>query len=1024
MRSHRCVSTVPFKSGVSLFVLSLSLFQAHVRLLELNITLAAAQPTQPCPSFSADDYRSIRASYDGHPTTVVQGAGASFPARFYADAIFAFALERGEEVFASYVPTGSGKGKCRIKEFCDECDYPADSIRPTVIDFAGSDSLLKESEYAAFPDLQMYPAVAGAVVPIFNVPNFPTDRPLVLTRTVLARIFRQCANATLCPGDTSIHTWAHPDILALNNGSVAAVTALEAAGDIDIVVRSDGSGTTEIFKKALSAFDAAFAVQIGPLSDRVWDNVAITSADGNAGVVARVLSTPGTMGYSVLGDANAFGARIAALAASATRPEDYVEASPSAITFAVTELGLNFGNNGDPPSRLTADIHNANGFKAWPIAGYSYFVMRRTTVRPGATCANRLATLELLESLLTSSIAATLAGELGFASLPPSVSEYVLGKLRNHLLCDGAPVYVPAPDTRIVLTVHVLSAIAPTMGLFEELYNFDHELDRVQFIERPDDAVFAAAALVPAGPAAGSAALLLTRNLPHTEGVLRIPLIGLGLALVYNLGANDPDPLVLTFATVADILTQDVTTWNQVSSSLPAQPIKVFVPPGTDVVLLEFFRVLQQRSRRSSPIVLGGTVVELPSDVAVRAAVYSTPYSIAFTPFVGNMYENLAGIAAIGTNAANALQPSVDSIAACASAVSYTKADETFDFDVVQPHTANCYGLSTVLTLAMQATFVGDECNSTASAGPATARLAEWLTLGTGVQDPLRVSLLAPLAPVLAELENRTDAMRSRLLRLTCDGVPILAEPTEDKNLISPAVQWTGWGLAIGSQLLCVGFGLWMTVHINTRIVRFSSPPFMYQILVGAMISCLAIVPLGMQDDGPFAASTGLLNSACMAIPFLISIGGTVTHAALLLKTWRIVVIFNNPRLRQLFITDRKLLIMEVGALIIVLGVNVAWIAVDPLHWERAPLSYYDGTAVASRSVGGCTSRCSEEVMLAIGLLLGLSVLYGNVLAYRSRKTPSEFNESKWIALSLMVLMEGTLPIFQRLLATYLTDLS
>jgi hypothetical protein len=57
----------------------------------------------------------------------------------------------------AYYATGSSTGK--------------DSIKMAAVDFAGSDSLLKASDYAAAPDLQMYPATAAAVVPVVHLPS-------------------------------------------------------------------------------------------------------------------------------------------------------------------------------------------------------------------------------------------------------------------------------------------------------------------------------------------------------------------------------------------------------------------------------------------------------------------------------------------------------------------------------------------------------------------------------------------------------------------------------------------------------------------------------------------------------------------------------------------------------------------------------------------------------------------------------------------------------------------------------------
>jgi hypothetical protein len=73
-------------------------------------------------------------------------------------------------------------------------------------------------------------------------------------------------------------------------------------------------------------------------------------------------------------------------------------AAINSIAFAMLEKGLQFGNNGDSPDRLTADIMDASGDAAWPISTFTYIVIRNglqsDRLREGATCANVQATVE------------------------------------------------------------------------------------------------------------------------------------------------------------------------------------------------------------------------------------------------------------------------------------------------------------------------------------------------------------------------------------------------------------------------------------------------------------------------------------------------------------------------------------------------------------------------------------------------------------------------------------------------------
>jgi len=84
-----------------------------------------------------------------------------------------------QSVAINYNGVGSGAGKT--------------AIIANTVDFAGSDSLLSDQNYTDGKDLQMYPMVAGAVVPVYNIAFKPVPTPaagataLVLPKLILDR---------------------------------------------------------------------------------------------------------------------------------------------------------------------------------------------------------------------------------------------------------------------------------------------------------------------------------------------------------------------------------------------------------------------------------------------------------------------------------------------------------------------------------------------------------------------------------------------------------------------------------------------------------------------------------------------------------------------------------------------------------------------------------------------------------------------------------------------------------------------
>ena len=164
----------------------------------------------------------------------INGAGATFPLPVYTEWTYAYQYI-DPSVAINYQGVGSGGGKKAIVD--------------RTVDFAGSDSLLKDEEYQAGSDLQMYPMLAGAVVVIYTLPDLtPEDPAIILDRQTLVDIY-----------NGKVNKWNDTAIATLN--PVLAAKLPDAT--ITVVHRSDGSGTTEIFTKALAAFSQDWTAGAG-----------------------------------------------------------------------------------------------------------------------------------------------------------------------------------------------------------------------------------------------------------------------------------------------------------------------------------------------------------------------------------------------------------------------------------------------------------------------------------------------------------------------------------------------------------------------------------------------------------------------------------------------------------------------------------------------------------------------------------------------------------------------------------------
>jgi phosphate transport system substrate-binding protein len=334
----------------------------------------------------------------------INGAGATFPLPVYTQWTYAFQYV-DSAVVINYQGVGSGAGKTAILD--------------NTVDFAGSDSLLNDDQYTQGVDLQMYPMLAGAVVNIYNIkwtkeiPSGTTLPALILDRQTLVGIY-----------NAKITTWNDPAIVALNPGLADYLPATK----MTVVHRSDGSGTTEIFTKALTSFGpdwtAGGASSVEWPVDKAGNGIG---GKGNQGVTAAVLNTTGSIGYVELSYAKSNNMAFASMINKASKT---VVANAASVEAAMAEFATTFTD------KLTTTIVDGSSDSAWPIAGYTYIILHTTSM---TDCVKAQKLLEFLQWAQTDAGAQAAAASLGYSVLPEAVRQTVLAKLAE-VTCNGQTV--------------------------------------------------------------------------------------------------------------------------------------------------------------------------------------------------------------------------------------------------------------------------------------------------------------------------------------------------------------------------------------------------------------------------------------------------------------------------------------------------------------------------------------------------------------------------------------------------------
>jgi phosphate transport system substrate-binding protein len=256
------------------------------------------------------------------------------------------------------------------------------------VNFGASDVPMTASEQAAAKDapVTQLPVDLGGEGVVYNLP-LPAGARLHLSGPVLAAIFLG-----------QITHWNDTALAALNPG-----LSLPSAR-INVVHRSDGSGTTYIFSNYLSSVDPAWAARIGAGKTLRWP--AGEGAEGNDGVAAAVHLTGFSIGY--VEQAYAMGLLLP-FAAIRNQAGNYVLPSAQTVTADATEK----------PVITPADfsIVNEPGASSYPISGYSWALIY--THQPSQETGQ---TLVAMLDWLTHDGQAYAAAD-GYVPLPPQVQQ-------------------------------------------------------------------------------------------------------------------------------------------------------------------------------------------------------------------------------------------------------------------------------------------------------------------------------------------------------------------------------------------------------------------------------------------------------------------------------------------------------------------------------------------------------------------------------------------------------------------------
>jgi len=313
----------------------------------------------------------------------ITGAGATFPYPIYAKWAEAYKAKTGSGL--NYQSIGSSGG---IKQ-----------IKAKTVDFGATDAPVKFEDLEADGMVQ-FPAIIGGVVPVMNIEGVKPGQ-IKLDGITLADIFQG-----------NITNWNDKRIAALNPGVKIP------AGDITVVHRADGSGTTAIFTDYLAKVSESWKSSVGAGAAVKWPAATSVGGKGNEGVaanVSRVKNSIGYVEYAYDKKNKMIYAQMKNLSGNYVSPDDLTFAAASANTDSSKIPGMG------------VYLTNAAGADSWPITGASFILMYKNPVNK----ANSAEVLKFFEFAFKEG--KNMAIDLDYVPMPDATTDFIRKSVWNQV---------------------------------------------------------------------------------------------------------------------------------------------------------------------------------------------------------------------------------------------------------------------------------------------------------------------------------------------------------------------------------------------------------------------------------------------------------------------------------------------------------------------------------------------------------------------------------------------------------------
>jgi phosphate transport system substrate-binding protein len=222
-------------------------------------------------------------------------------------------------------------------------------LRNRTVDIGASDAPLSEAQATAMPAPVLHlPSVMGAVVFMYNLSELK-NQTIKLSGPAIADIYLG-----------KITKWSDPAISQLNPGIKFPDQTIQ------VVHRSDGSGTTYIISDYLSKVSPEWSERVGRATSLKWP--AGLGGKGSEGITGLVQQTPGALGYVELTYALTNHIPVAIIR---NHDGNWIEPTLEGVTAAAAGASANM------PADFRVSITDAPGARSYPISSFTWLLVYR-----------------------------------------------------------------------------------------------------------------------------------------------------------------------------------------------------------------------------------------------------------------------------------------------------------------------------------------------------------------------------------------------------------------------------------------------------------------------------------------------------------------------------------------------------------------------------------------------------------------------------------------------------------------------